>query len=394
MTTGIITEKGEAIDTTSLSLAELHSIMADFERNVDAALVAHRPTKDFVRSAIRRRGAGRCPTRLRRLSHGVVIKNAHALTALFREFPDDVVAVFPYDIWIGYQRPGVEPRLDSIDLVTRDVEWTDEWGVRWAHAAGGVGGSPVDHPIKDWSQLDEYIRSMPDPHEPGRFDEALRQVELHGETKYCIGQFHMPLWDRLQSLRGTENTFMDLYTAEANVCRLIEAITGFGLELIRSWGELGVDAVFLADDWGTQSSLMISPDMWRKFFKPHYARMFEEIHRLGMDAILHSCGNITDIVGDLLDIGLDALDPIQSGAMDQAAIAREFGGKIAFCGAIDVQHILVSGTPAQVKESIYRAIDTLGRPFGNSLLIGPGNMVTPDTPIENLQAMFEACHNQ
>ena len=150
----------------------------------------------------------------------------------------------------------------------------------------------------------------------------------------------------------------------------------------------------MTDDWGSQNGLMISPDLWRSLFKPYYARVFAEIHRLGMDAIFHSCGNVTPIVGDLIDIGLDMLDPVQPGAMDIAQIAREFGGKAAFCGAVDVQNLLVSGSPQQVKDVVRRVVETLGRPFGGALLLGPANVMTPDIPFENLVALFEAAHEQ
>jgi len=109
--------------------------------------------------------------------------------------------------------------------------------------------------------------------------------------------------------------------------------------------------------------------------------------------VFHSCGNVTAIVDDLIDIGVDALDPVQPGAMDAAEVARRFGGRIAFCGAIDDQHLLAT-TPREIKDEVRRTMDTLGRSFGNALVVGPGNILTPEAPLENLRALFEACHEQ
>ena len=103
-------------------------------------------------------------------------------------------------------------------------------------------------------------------------------------------------------------------------------LADYVLELIRQWGELGVDAVFLTDDWGSQTALMISPDMWRSFFKPHYRRLFAEVHRWHMDVVFHSCGNVLDLVEDLIEVGIDVLDPVQPGAMDQEELVRRFRG--------------------------------------------------------------------
>ena len=183
---------------------------------------------------------------------------------------------------------------------------------------------------------------------------------------------------------------MDLYTHPAEIQRLLERLTEYHVELIRYWAEIGADGMFLGDDWGSQRSLIISPAMWRKMFRPHYARLFEETHRSGMDVIYHSCGDVMDIIPDLIDIGADVLDPIQPGAMDADEIARRFGGKIAFYGGINVQEI-ARYTPLQVRDHVRRMIDTVGRPFGNAYMVGPANVITPEVPLENIVALCEAC---
>ena len=382
-------------DFRDLPLAAVEEIVARFEQRTDAAQQASPPTKEWVKRAVRRQGAARCPVRIKRLSTDVIVRHGDALADLFCEHPDDAVFFAPYDICIGYQPPERADRVNPVDVLMREAQWTDEWGTVWAHARGGVGATPADHPIKDWSQLDAYLAAqVPDPRAPGRLDAALPVLRAHGPTKYCVAMIHLALFERLHCLRGMQNTFVDFCAHEQEVRRLLDVLAEYLLELIRAWGELGADAVFLTDDWGTQTSLMVSPAMWRSYFKAHYRRVFDEAHRFGMDVIFHSCGNVTAIVPDLIDVGVDVLDPIQPGAMDVSEVARRFGGKVSFCGAVDVQHLLVSGSPQEIKDSVRRIIGTLGRPFGAGLIVAPANVITPEVPLENLRALFEACHER
>ncbi|HOD48762.1 MAG TPA: uroporphyrinogen decarboxylase family protein [Candidatus Hydrogenedentes bacterium] len=383
----------ETEDFRLLPVSEMEARLAQFEKRVNAAQCAYPPTKERVRQALRGTGDGRCPVRLKRHSLDLILKYGDELASLFCEYPDDVVALIPYDITIGYQSPGKTPRVNVVEALMTDMQWLDEWGTRWGHAFGGVGATPLDCPIKDWAMLDDYFENgMPDPNAPGRLDSVTAPLALHKETKYCFGIIHLALFERLHCLRGMENVFTDFLIHEAEVERLLDGLEEYLLEIVRQWGALGADAVFFTDDWGSQSGLMISPDQWRRLFKDRYARTFAEVHRLGMDAIFHSCGNVTGIVGELVDIGLDVLDPVQPGAMDIEELARDFGGQLAFSGAVDVQELLVHGSAEQVKDEVRRIIDILGRPFGGALLLGPANVMTPDIPFANLEALFEAAH--
>lgn len=382
-------------DFRNLSLEEMETIATNFEHRVNEAQLSSPPKKDMVKKALKGQGNGHCPVRLKRLSLDMILRYGDALADLFCQYPDDLLGIMPHDMFVGHQPASKTDRVNVIEAMMHDAQWTDEWGTSWAHVLGGVGAATVEYPLKDWSHLDDYIHNrMPDPRAPGRLDSAVSILKQHGASKYCFGVINLSLWERMNCIRGMEHCFLDFYENESHMQRLAEALTDYVLELVCYWSELKVDAVFLTDDWGSQNSLMISLAMWRKFFKKHYQKIFDETHRLGMDVMLHSCGNVMGIIPDLIDIGLDVIDPLQPGAMDLEVVAREFSGKIGFCGAVDIQDLLIKGTAVQVKDEVHRIIDLLGKPSGNAFIVAPANMMPPDIPFYNLQALFEACHNQ
>jgi len=378
----------------SLLLNALEDTVTRFQESVEEAQLASPPNKEWVRKTLRREGAGRCLTRMNRFSTDIIVRYGDALANLLCQYPDDVVFVVPYDFALGYQSPGRPDHLSNIEALMLEKEWVDEWGIGWRHSVDGVGANPVKHPIKDWSQLNDYLlNQLPDPHEPGRLAAASGTLAKHGSRKYCVGVLNLTLFERLFALRGMDRVFEDLYTNMKAVRRLCDALTEYAVGLISEWGKTDVSAIFLSDDWGSQETLMISPVMWRRHFKEYYRRIFAEVHRWGKDVLFHSCGNITDIIPDLIELGVDILDPVQPGPLNLAEVARRYGGKVAFSGGIDDQR-LESYSPQEVKDMVRRTIDTLGRPFGNAYLIAAANAILPSVPLANLEAMFQACHEQ
>jgi hypothetical protein len=241
--------------------------------------------------------------------------------------------------------------------------------------------------IQDWSQLDGVIAHFPNPDYAGLF-----ATKPQPDGRYRIAHWWYGLFERHWSLRGMTNALMDFYTNPEEVHRLYRAYTDFFLRFTeRARKELQADAIYWTDDLGTQSDVFFSPEVFDTFFRPYYLELIEKAHSLGMQAWMHSCGNITKILPRFVEMGLDVIHPIQKYAMDEVAIAREFGGKIAVWAGFDVQRIIPYGTPEDVRREVRHLMDTFARPDGRFLLTA-GNGITPDTPLESLRALYEEAY--
>jgi uroporphyrinogen-III decarboxylase len=145
--------------------------------------------------------------------------------------------------------------------------------------------------------------------------------------------------------------------------------------------------IWLGDDVGAQNAMLISPAMWRRFLKPRLAELISSLKRLNPQVKIayHSDGMIYPIIQELVEIGLDVLNPIQPAAVDPVRLKKEFGDRLCFWGSVDLQHTLPYGTPGEVKEEIITRLETIGANGG--LIIGPTHNVQLDTPLENFWAM-------
>ena len=150
----------------------------------------------------------------------------------------------------------------------------------------------------------------------------------------------------------------------------------------------GLDGIFFSDDWGSQRGLLMNPDDWRRFYKPAYAAMFDRVRSRGRHVWMHLCGNVTDIIGDLIDIGLNVLNPVQPQAMDVEHLSREFGGKVCFNGGIDVQGTMIHGSPDDVRDEARRLVDLFGGLRGG-YIGGTSHTIMPETPLDNVIALYE-----
>jgi len=266
--------------------------------------------------------------------------------------------------------------------------WADEWACTWDRSPEGVGAVGAGSPLHEsWDRLSWYL----DYGLPGLGQRAdiLDRVAVAREAnpdRYVAATTYLGVFERLRCLRGAENLLTDLYLHPEELATLRDAIAKENADQIRGAGARGADAVLLADDYGTQHAMLISPQHWRLFFRDCYAQLVDTIHEQGMHAWFHSCGHIRPIIPDLIEIGFDLLHPLQPSSMDLAEIAGTFRGQICFGGGIDVQALLPVAEPEEVENEIRRLIDLLDGPHGGYVM-APTNSIMPETPLENIEAM-------
>ncbi len=258
----------------------------------------------------------------------------------------------------------------------------DEFGVVWSTSKIDRG-SPVGHCLPE-PDLSQY--TFPTPTEACRFsdigDWCARQK---GHYRIIwVGD----LWERATFMRGMEQLLVDVVVSPAFVEALLEKLTKYVMETVRVLiATSDFECIALSDDYGTQHGMLMSPEHWRRLVKPCLARIYELAKNNGLAVFHHSCGNILPIIGDMIDLGLDILHPIQPEAMDILFLKREFGKHLTFCGGISTQDLLVSGTPNQVRSEVRRLKREMGR--GGGYILEPGITIQADVPEENLIAMLE-----
>jgi uroporphyrinogen-III decarboxylase len=157
--------------------------------------------------------------------------------------------------------------------------------------------------------------------------------------------------------------------------------------------EMGVDMIWLGDDVGSQHEMLISPEMWRKYFKWRMANTIEELKAINQDlkVAYHSDGDIRRIIPELIEIGLDVLNPVQPACMDPAGIKKQYGDRLCFWGTIDEQQTLPFGSPEDVRSEVLERLRTTGE--GGGLILAPTHHVQLDTPLENFWAMVDTILN-
>jgi len=259
----------------------------------------------------------------------------------------------------------------------------DDWGSVWRSLAAGASGEVAEPAIKCLAEVETYRPPYEMLERPAL--EAVRQA-CGATSRFRLGEVGPGPFERIQSLRGSENGYFDLADQDQLFRKLLDTVHEFNLRHFELWSQTDVDGVTLGDDWGSQTALLVSPALWRRQFQPLYAEYFALLHRAGKRVFFHSDGMIREIIPDLIAIGADALN-CQLSCMDIEELGRSFQDKVTFWGELDPQSLLPFGTAGQVREGadrVRRALASAGRNFIAQLSWGS------EVPTENVLAAFEA----
>lgn len=261
----------------------------------------------------------------------------------------------------------------------------DDWGVGWDTSQEGTFFSY--HPLEDINTYSGY--EFPDPDNTELMDFAKVYVPKY-KDEYIVASYQaVCIFERAYSLRGFENFLVDMMIDEDFACTLLDKIADYQVRVAERYVDVGVNCGRIGDDYGSQRGLMMSPDLWRRMIKPRLKRVVDVYKGAGLPVILHSCGDVRDIIQDFIEIGIDILHPLQPKAMAVDVIAAKYGDKITFYGGICNQDTLPYGTPEQVEAEVKHLFDIF-RANGRGYILGPSNGIATDTPVENIAAMLKA----
>ncbi|MCC6587554.1 MAG: hypothetical protein IT168_12730 [Bryobacterales bacterium] len=282
------------------------------------------------------------------------------------------------------------------DVELDEIRYRDEWGVIRRKPPGCHYYELADSPLKgEISASDIANFAWPDPTDAGRFRGLRAQAERLRKTDYAV-MFNARFFPvhLTQYLRGFEDWYSDLGQDHERFRCLMDAAMDVLVELnaraLREVGDL-VDIVSFGDDVGMQDRAVCALPVYRKLIRPIHERVVATIREHTRAKIFyHTCGSVYAYINDLIDIGIDALNPVQVSAknMEPARLKREFGDRITFWGAMDSQRIMPTGTPDEVRAEVRRLFEVLGT--GGGYVLSNVHNIQPDVPTENVLALFEA----
>jgi len=276
----------------------------------------------------------------------------------------------------------------------QDVDqYQDEWGVTWrtieyqTRFGRGKYTEPFGHPLADDLELEAY--SAPDPDRPALYTEAKRVIQDYKGEYWIVGVTPTTIFETAWALRGYEQLMVDMVTDPGTANRVLDFPYHYHTVVTQHLVRLGVDMIWLGDDVGGQNSMLMSPKMWRTYLKPRMADLIASLRAINphIKIAYHTDGVVYPIIPDLIEIGLDVLNPIQPMAMDPVRLKNEYSRKLCFWGSLDIQQTLPFGTPEQVKVEVITRLKTIG--LGGGLIIGPTHNIQLDTPLENLWTLVE-----
>jgi uroporphyrinogen decarboxylase len=283
------------------------------------------------------------------------------------------IEAVPPDAWVE-----IEPDI-----------WRDEFGIVWNRSIDKDIGTPELPSVLPEPTLDGF--TFPDPALESRYDGHADFAKKYHD-RFRINDIGFTLFERAWTLRGMENFLTDLIVNPDFAHELLDRLVEFNIGIVEGAARFDFDGIMFGDDWGQQQGLIMGPDLWREFFKPRIAKMYKAAHDLNMTVFIHSCGDIKTVLPDLIEVGVDVLNPFQPEVMNPYETKKTFGDQISFYGGMSTQKILPYGSVDDVREETKRLLDRVGE--GGGFIFSPAHQTPGDVPADNMAAMIEILMNQ
>jgi uroporphyrinogen decarboxylase len=281
---------------------------------------------------------------------------------------------------------------EYFDQLSPDTSLT-EWGV--GHQRGSTHHfvkflHPLGHAI---SPKDVEDFPFPTFNEAWRWERLKADINIYHQRDLCVaGMAAATIFETAWQLRGYNNLLEDFILNPDLADSLLNKITDIRCSVVKRLVRYGVDVLVLGDDIAQQNGMMISPLMWRMWLRTRLTQVIEAARGVRHDVLIlyHCDGDLRAIIPDLIEIGVDILNPVQPECMDPESLKAEFGDHLSFWGTIGTQTTFPFGTTDGIKQEVRKRVETVGQ--GGGLLLGPTHMLEPEIPFENILAFFEAVH--
>ncbi len=312
---------------------------------------------------------------------------------------------FPYRIIVD---PGFSWNFDNLDMIPEQtkIDWHryypekfmnevkfDGWGIAHEKSPTSMHMTKMHHPMKNFTTLDE-MKAYPLPdYTMVDFSPLQKEMdEIHDKGLAVFVWQECTIWEVAWYLRSMENLMMDMALEDEKAYWLLDQITDKSCYRAKIFARQGADILGLGDDIGMQDTIMMQQGMYQYWLKPRLQKVINAAKSVNPDILIsyHSCGYIEPFIPDLIEIGVDILNPVQPECMDFKEIHDKYGDQISFNGTIGTQKLMPFGTPEDVKKETFRNLSIAGNNGG--LFCCPTHMLEPEVPWENIEAYVEACH--
>ncbi|OXU15427.1 uroporphyrinogen decarboxylase family protein [Sedimentisphaera salicampi] len=310
---------------------------------------------------------------------------------------------FPYRIVVD---PGFGWAFENNGLLPeRNVDWNefypegfshrvdfDIWGVAHEENPNSMHMTQMHHPMQDFDSV-EQIENYPWPDFTGvdfeQFADSCRNIRSRGLAVFVW--MECTIWETAWYIRGMDNLMLDMTMGDPKASRLLDIITEKACYRAEKFAAMDSDILGLGDDIGMQNTTIMSPEMYRQWLQPRLKKVIDAAKSVNPDILIsyHSCGKATGLIPELIEAGIDILNPVQPECMDFEKVHADFGDKISFNGTIGTQQLMPFGTPQEVKDQVKKNLDIAGQKGG--LFCCPSHVIEPEVPWENIEAYVEAC---
>lgn len=285
--------------------------------------------------------------------------------------------------WVSINGAMAQPLEEGASFI-------DDFGITWVRR--GLYNTPSSHPLQaaDLETIRAY--PLPDATEQARYADLDNLISQYGKEYFIGADVSGSIFEPAYHLRSLSVLLADMVEGSPEAEALLDKMTQFTIGVARECLKREVDWIWLGDDVGMQSGMMLSPSHWRSLLKPRLQLIVNSLRAIRPDLIIayHSCGSIRPIIADLVEIGINVLNPLQpmAAGMDNIAIKREFGAQLSFMAGIDTQSFLLSASPQEVIDETRHILDTMGE--GGGFIFAGSHTIQPDVPWPNIEVMLGA----